>query len=201
MLHKDSFNCLSTDIKVVISKEMIKDSFMVRAEDGGYLIPSMRILKRYIEQELEARVLVTKRLPTQRITNRNEAKLKDKRVQFKDKVFTRMQQCLKKMKELTKTLKEQKEVVKEVELAENEDVKKLMEQLNELTNLATPQNKIINNSHSINQDLRQRNNFPPPPTKEFPYVPEQNPPRPVESSIISQKKENKQEDVIILLNI
>ncbi|MBW0509272.1 hypothetical protein O181_048987 [Austropuccinia psidii MF-1] len=99
-------------------------------------------------------------------------------VQFKDEVFTGMQESLNKMKELAKTLKEQKEVVKEEEPSENEDVKKLMEKLNELTNLATHQKSIINNPHTSNEHLGKRNNFPPPPTKEFPYAPAQNAPRP-----------------------
>ncbi|MBW0594191.1 hypothetical protein O181_133906, partial [Austropuccinia psidii MF-1] len=36
MFHEDIFDCLSSDIKGVISKEMIKENVMVRAEDGGY---------------------------------------------------------------------------------------------------------------------------------------------------------------------
>ncbi|MBW0576698.1 hypothetical protein O181_116413 [Austropuccinia psidii MF-1] len=50
MFHEDLFDCLSTDIKGAISKEMIKDNFMVGAEDGGYLIPPINILKKYIDQ-------------------------------------------------------------------------------------------------------------------------------------------------------
>ncbi|MBW0528754.1 hypothetical protein O181_068469 [Austropuccinia psidii MF-1] len=67
MFQEDVFDCLSADIKGSISKEMIKDNVMVREEDGGYLIQPMKILKKYIEQELEARILVTKRLSFQRI--------------------------------------------------------------------------------------------------------------------------------------
>ncbi|MBW0477085.1 hypothetical protein O181_016800 [Austropuccinia psidii MF-1] len=62
MLHEDLFDCVSAEIKGAISKEMIKDNVMVREEDRGYQIPPMKILKKYIEQELEARILVTKRL-------------------------------------------------------------------------------------------------------------------------------------------
>ncbi|MBW0571839.1 hypothetical protein O181_111554 [Austropuccinia psidii MF-1] len=50
MFHEDLFDCLSADIKGVISKEMNKDNFMVRAEYGGYLIAPMKILKKYIER-------------------------------------------------------------------------------------------------------------------------------------------------------
>ncbi|MBW0523237.1 hypothetical protein O181_062952 [Austropuccinia psidii MF-1] len=73
MFHEYVFDCLSADIKGAIRKEMIKDDVMVRAEDGGYLITPMRILERYIEQELEARILVTKRLsPPRTKTVNNE---------------------------------------------------------------------------------------------------------------------------------
>ncbi|MBW0581490.1 hypothetical protein O181_121205, partial [Austropuccinia psidii MF-1] len=104
MFHEDLFDCLSADIKGAISKEMIKENVMVRAEDGGYLIPPMKILKKYIEQELEARVLVTKRLSPSRIAEKKELKNKERRVQFKEEVFPGMQEALKKMKELTRTL-------------------------------------------------------------------------------------------------
>ncbi|MBW0526407.1 hypothetical protein O181_066122 [Austropuccinia psidii MF-1] len=88
-----------------------------------------------------------------------------------------MQEALKKMKELTRTLKEQKEVVKEEAPAENEDFKQFMDQLNELTNSPTPQNKIINTPQSNNQGLRSRYNVSPPPNRIVPYVPAQNVPK------------------------
>ncbi|MBW0566115.1 hypothetical protein O181_105830 [Austropuccinia psidii MF-1] len=177
MFHEDLFDCLSADIKGAIREEMIKENVMVRAEDGGYLIPPMKILKKYIEQELEARVLVTKRLSPSRIAEKKELKNKERRVQFKEEVFPGMQEALKKMKELTRTLKEQKEVVKEEAPAENEDVKQFMDQLNELTNVATPQKKIINNPQSNNQGFRPRDNVSPPPNRSVPYVPAQNVPK------------------------
>ncbi|MBW0572751.1 hypothetical protein O181_112466 [Austropuccinia psidii MF-1] len=106
MFHEDIFHCLSTDIKGAISKEMIKENVMVREEDGGYLIPPMNILKKYIEKELEARVLVTKGLSPSRIAEKIELKNKERRVQFKEEVFPGMQESLKKMKDLTKAPKE-----------------------------------------------------------------------------------------------
>ncbi|MBW0560318.1 hypothetical protein O181_100033 [Austropuccinia psidii MF-1] len=99
------FDCLSEDIKGAISKEMIKENVMVRAEDGGYLIPPMKILKEYIEQQLEARVLVTKRLSPPRRAKKTESKNKERRVQLKGEVFPGMQEAFKKMEELTKILK------------------------------------------------------------------------------------------------
>ncbi|MBW0577094.1 hypothetical protein O181_116809 [Austropuccinia psidii MF-1] len=103
---------------------------MVRAEDGGYLIPPMRTLKKYIEQELQARILGTKRLAPPRISEQKESKSEERRVQFKEEVFPGIQEALKKMKEITKTLKEQREVVKDEAPAENEDFKRFMDQLN-----------------------------------------------------------------------
>ncbi|MBW0577413.1 hypothetical protein O181_117128 [Austropuccinia psidii MF-1] len=137
----------------------------------------MRILKNYIEQKLEARILVTKRLSPPRISKQKESKKKERRVQFKEEIFPGMQEALKKIKELTKTLKEQREVVKDEAPAENEDVKKFMDQLNELTNVATPQKKIINNPQSNNQGFRPRDNVSPPPNRSVPYVPAQNLPK------------------------
>ncbi|MBW0566753.1 hypothetical protein O181_106468 [Austropuccinia psidii MF-1] len=138
MFHEDLFDSLSADIKGAVSKEMIKENSMVREEDGGYLIPPMRILKKYIEQELEAWILVTKRLSPPRIADQKYSKNKERRAQLKEDLFPGMQEALKKMKELTKTLKEQKEAVNKEVSSESDDVKQLINQLNELTNVAKP---------------------------------------------------------------
>ncbi|MBW0538753.1 hypothetical protein O181_078468 [Austropuccinia psidii MF-1] len=52
-----------------------------------------------------------------------------------------------------------------------------MDQLNELTNVATPQKKIISNPQSNNQGLRPRDNVAPPPNRSVPYVQAQNVPK------------------------
>ncbi|MBW0478198.1 hypothetical protein O181_017913 [Austropuccinia psidii MF-1] len=49
---------LSTSVQESIYKEMIKDRAIVQALDGGYIIPRLEILKLYIEQYLEAKVLI-----------------------------------------------------------------------------------------------------------------------------------------------
>ncbi|MBW0553818.1 hypothetical protein O181_093533 [Austropuccinia psidii MF-1] len=123
----------------------------------------MKILKKYIEQELEARVLITKGLSPPKIAEQKESENKERRVQFKEGVLPGRQEALKKIKELTRTLKEQKEVFKEEGPAENEDVKQFMDQLNELTNVVKPQKKSINNPQSNNQVFRPRENVSPPP--------------------------------------
>ncbi|MBW0521744.1 hypothetical protein O181_061459 [Austropuccinia psidii MF-1] len=88
-----------------------------------------------------------------------------------------MQEALTKMKELTKTLKEQKEVVKDEEPAEIEDFKQFMDQLNELTNVVSPKQKIINKPQLNNQGCRPRDNASPPPNRSVPYVPAHNVPK------------------------
>ncbi|MBW0524561.1 hypothetical protein O181_064276 [Austropuccinia psidii MF-1] len=150
---------------------------MIGAEDGGYLITPMNILKSYIEKELEERILVTKRLSPPNIAEKKASKTEERWVQFKEEIFPGMQEAFQKKKEPTKNLKEQKEVVKEDPPSENEDLKLFMDQLNELTNVATPHKKIIHSTQSNNQGLRQRNNVSLPPNRSLPYVPAQNIPK------------------------
>ncbi|MBW0550481.1 hypothetical protein O181_090196, partial [Austropuccinia psidii MF-1] len=88
-----------------------------------------------------------------------------------------MKEALNKMKELTKNLKEQKEVVKDEAPADNKDLNQFMDQLNELTNMVTPQKKIIDNPQSNNQEFRPRDKVSPPPNRSVPYVPAQNVPK------------------------
>ncbi|MBW0572940.1 hypothetical protein O181_112655 [Austropuccinia psidii MF-1] len=78
MFHEDLFDCISEYIKGAISKEMIKENVNDRAEDGGYLIPPINILKKHIEQELEGKVLVTKILSPPRIfQKKNQITMKE----------------------------------------------------------------------------------------------------------------------------
>ncbi|MBW0570605.1 hypothetical protein O181_110320 [Austropuccinia psidii MF-1] len=178
MFHEDVFDCLSSDIKGTISKEMIKDNVMVRAEDGGYLIPPMRILKKYIEQELEARILVTKRLSSPRIkTVKNESITKENNVKFKEELFPGMQEALKKMKELTKSLKEQQVVVNKEVPREKEVSKQFMEQLDELSKIAKPQKIAYANPQAENSGFRPKENLPPASSRYVPYAPAQNAPK------------------------
>ncbi|MBW0573400.1 hypothetical protein O181_113115 [Austropuccinia psidii MF-1] len=131
MFHGDLFDCISADIQGAISKEMIKDNVMVRAEDGGYLIPPINILKKYIEQKLEPRILVTKRFSSSRGTGRTFTENK-KKVHFKEEAFAGINEALNKMKEITESLKEQKMETRKQAQGENEDSKKFMTQLGEL---------------------------------------------------------------------
>ncbi|MBW0547118.1 hypothetical protein O181_086833 [Austropuccinia psidii MF-1] len=57
--HKqEPLDSLSLEVKGFIYKEMIKDKGMVQSRDGGYIIPKLKVLKEYIEQDLKAKVLI-----------------------------------------------------------------------------------------------------------------------------------------------
>ncbi|MBW0491879.1 hypothetical protein O181_031594, partial [Austropuccinia psidii MF-1] len=160
-------------------KEMIKDNVIVRAEDGGYLIPHMRILKKYIEQELEARILVTKGLSSPRIkTVKTESITKENNVEFKEELFPGTQEALKKMKELTKTLKEQQVVVNNKVPREKEVSKQFMEQLDEQSKIAKPQKIAYANPQAETSGFRPKENLPPASSRYVPYAPAQNAPKP-----------------------
>ncbi|MBW0570168.1 hypothetical protein O181_109883 [Austropuccinia psidii MF-1] len=159
MFHEDLFDCLSADIKGAISKEMIKDNVMVTAGDGGYLIPPMKIFKKYIEQELEARILVTKRFSSSRDTGRNATENK-KKLHFKEEAFPGMNEVFNKMKQI------------------NEDFKKFITQLEELKSLSKPQMGGATNNQLNNKQLKPRNDLPPFSQRHVPYAPAQNIPKP-----------------------
>ncbi|MBW0563426.1 hypothetical protein O181_103141 [Austropuccinia psidii MF-1] len=176
--HEAIFDCLSSDVKGAISKEMIKENVIVRAEDGGYIIPPMRVLKKYIEQELEARILVTKRLYSPHRKERGDYVVKERKVKFKDESFPGMQEALKNMKEFTKSLKEQKEPFKKEISKEMDDIKHFIDQLSEFTSLATPQKRNPIHFQTSNQELNPKANQIPASSSHFPYIPAQQGPRP-----------------------
>ncbi|MBW0553259.1 hypothetical protein O181_092974 [Austropuccinia psidii MF-1] len=166
-----------SDIKGAISKDIIKDNFMVSAEDGGYLIPPMWILKNHIEQELEARILVTKRFSLSRDTGRNVTENKNK-VHSKEEAFPGMNEAFNKMKEITESLKEQKLETRNQAQGENEDFKKFMTQLEDLKSLPKTQMGEVTYNKLNNQQFKPRNDLPPFSQSHVPYAPAQNIPKP-----------------------
>ncbi|MBW0561017.1 hypothetical protein O181_100732 [Austropuccinia psidii MF-1] len=152
---------------------MIKDNVILRAEYGGYLIPPMKILKKYIEQELEARILVTKRFLSSRDTERNFTENKNK-VHFKEEAFPGMNEAFNKIKEMTEYLKEHKLENRKQEQVENENFKKFMTQLRELKSLSKPQMGGDTNNQLNNQQFTLRNDLPEFSQRHVPYSPAQN---------------------------
>ncbi|MBW0500733.1 hypothetical protein O181_040448 [Austropuccinia psidii MF-1] len=156
---------------------MIKDNVMVRAEDGGYLIPPMKILKKYIEQEFEARILVTKRFSSSRDTGRNVTE-NIKKFHFKEEAFPGMNEAFNKMRETTEYLKEKKLETRKQAKGENEDFRKFMTQLEELKILSKPQMGGVTYNQLNNQQFKPRNDLPPFLQMCSPYAPAQNIPKP-----------------------
>ncbi|MBW0565247.1 hypothetical protein O181_104962 [Austropuccinia psidii MF-1] len=113
----------------------------------------MKILKKYIEQELEARILVTKRFSSSRDTGRYVTENK-KKVHFKEEAFPGMNEAFNKMKEITESLKEQKMEARKQAKGENEDFKKFMTQLEELKSLSKPQMGGVTYNQLNNQQLK-----------------------------------------------
>ncbi|MBW0572807.1 hypothetical protein O181_112522 [Austropuccinia psidii MF-1] len=74
---------------------MIKDKALVQAFHGGYIIPRLEILKLYIEQDLEAKVLIQQKEFSQPTSQ-------EKKARFEEESW---EEVLKKMKDLTKTFK------------------------------------------------------------------------------------------------
>ncbi|MBW0494736.1 hypothetical protein O181_034451 [Austropuccinia psidii MF-1] len=149
---------------------------MFIAEDGGYFIPPIKILKKYIEKELEARILVTKIFSSSRDTGRNVTENK-KKFHFKEEAFPGMNEAFNKMTESTESLKEQKLGTRKQAQGENEDSKKFMTQLEELKNLSKPQMGGVTNNQLNNQQFKPRNDLPPFSQRNVPYAPAQNIPK------------------------
>ncbi|MBW0481664.1 hypothetical protein O181_021379 [Austropuccinia psidii MF-1] len=74
---------------------MIKDRAMVQALDGGYIIPTLDILKLYIEQDLEAKVLIQQK-------EFSKPKAPAKKTIFEHEIWD---EFIKQVKELTQKIK------------------------------------------------------------------------------------------------
>ncbi|MBW0475943.1 hypothetical protein O181_015658 [Austropuccinia psidii MF-1] len=86
---------LSESVQESIYKEMIKDRAMVQTLDGGYIIPRLDILRLYIEQDLEAKVLIQQK-------EFSKQKTPEKKTIFADESWD---EASKLVKELTHKLK------------------------------------------------------------------------------------------------
>ncbi|MBW0576303.1 hypothetical protein O181_116018 [Austropuccinia psidii MF-1] len=101
---------------------MIKDKAMVQALDGGYIIPRLEILKLYIEQDLEAKVLIQQK-------EFSQPKSQKKKARFEEESW---EEVLKQMKDLTKTIKNPQPQENQSKDTGNEAVKEVLNQLKHL---------------------------------------------------------------------
>ncbi|MBW0589490.1 hypothetical protein O181_129205 [Austropuccinia psidii MF-1] len=74
---------------------MVKDKAMVQALDGSSIIPRLEILHLYVEQDLEAKVLIKQK-------EFSQPKSQEKKSRFEEESW---EEVLKQMKEVTKKVK------------------------------------------------------------------------------------------------
>ncbi|MBW0509656.1 hypothetical protein O181_049371 [Austropuccinia psidii MF-1] len=164
---------ISTSVQESIYKEMIKDRAMLQALDGGYIIPRLYILKLYIEQDLEAKVLIKQK-------EFSKPKPPEKKKTFEDE---RWDEVFKKAKELTHKLKNTPQPQPQPRNEGKESVKEVSNQLKNLSEAVDPPRRNCNNnqeqrSPQKNQPYRPRNPLPPFSSSYQPYIPAQMAPRP-----------------------
>ncbi|MBW0530797.1 hypothetical protein O181_070512 [Austropuccinia psidii MF-1] len=122
---------LSSSVQESIYKEMIKDKAMVQALDGGYIITRLEILKLYIEQDLEAKILIQQK-------RFSKEKSQKKKARFKKESW---EEVLKKMKDLTQKIQNSQPQVHKSKDTGKESVKKLLNQLKHLSEVVESKKK------------------------------------------------------------
>ncbi|MBW0523100.1 hypothetical protein O181_062815 [Austropuccinia psidii MF-1] len=135
---------------------MIKDRAMVQALDGGYIIPRLEILELYIEQDLEAKVLIQPK-------EISKPKPPEKETRFEDEFWDEFS---KQVKELTHKLKNSPQPEPQPRNEGKESVKEVSNQLKTLLAAVNPPRSNWNNNQEqrlpqINQLYRPRNPLPP----------------------------------------
>ncbi|MBW0592979.1 hypothetical protein O181_132694 [Austropuccinia psidii MF-1] len=127
---------LSTSVQESIYKEMIKDRAMVQALDGGYIIPRLDILKLYIEQDLEAKVLIQQK-------EFSKSKPPEKKTRFEDESWD---EVLKQVKELIQKIKNPPQPEPQPRNEGKESVEEVSNQLKSLSEAVNPPRRNLNNN-------------------------------------------------------
>ncbi|MBW0508978.1 hypothetical protein O181_048693 [Austropuccinia psidii MF-1] len=106
--NEEFYSSFSPEIRTSIVKYMRRDKVMLQERDGRYIVPETKVLKSYIEQELEtviiSRDIVEDKISQDEFSYPNSDRSKDKKVKFEDKI---MENALNELKELNKMFKEQ----------------------------------------------------------------------------------------------
>ncbi|MBW0480351.1 hypothetical protein O181_020066 [Austropuccinia psidii MF-1] len=171
--NQEVLESLSTSVRESIYKEIIKDRAMVQTLDGGYIIPTLEILKLYIEEDLDAKVLIQKK-------EFYKPKPSEKKTIFEDESWD---EVLKQVKELTQKLKDPPQPEPQPRNEGKESVKEVLNQLKPLSEAINPPRKNWNNNQEQrfpqnNQPYRSKNPLPPFPSIYKPYIQAQMAPRP-----------------------
>ncbi|MBW0527739.1 hypothetical protein O181_067454 [Austropuccinia psidii MF-1] len=176
--NEELYASLSTEIRTSIIKEMRRDKVMIQARDGGYIVPEMKVLKSYIEQELETVIISRDRAEdTTSHYGLNQPHIDNtqaKKVQFEDDT---MENALKQLKELNNKIKEQQRPrIQDQE--EKKEIKDFIKQIKEITEAVLPQSKTGQVLKQENQSRYPKDNLPPFSQRHIPYTPAQNIPKP-----------------------
>ncbi|MBW0579790.1 hypothetical protein O181_119505 [Austropuccinia psidii MF-1] len=135
---------------------MTKDRPMVQALDGGYIITRLDILKLYIEQDLEAKVLIQQK-------EFSKPKPPEKKTRFEDESWD---EVLKQVKELTQKIKNPPQPEHQPRNEGKDTFKEFLNQPKTLSEAANPPRWNWNNNKEQifsknNQPYRPRNPLPP----------------------------------------
>ncbi|MBW0566806.1 hypothetical protein O181_106521 [Austropuccinia psidii MF-1] len=154
-------------------QEMIKDRAIVQALDGGYIIPRLDILKLYIEQDLEAKVLIQQK-------KISKTKPPEKKTRFEDESWD---EVLKQVKGLTQKIKNPPQPEPQPRNEGKESVKEVLNQVKPLSEAVNPPRRNWSNNQEQrfpqnNQPYITRNPSPPFSSIYQPYIPAQIAPRP-----------------------
>ncbi|MBW0533795.1 hypothetical protein O181_073510 [Austropuccinia psidii MF-1] len=115
---------------------MRRDKVMIQARDGQYIVPEMKVLKSYIEQELET-VIISRDRAEDTTSHYGSNQPQAKKVQFEDDT---MEDALNQLKELNNKIKEQQRP-RIQDQGEKKEIKDFLKQIKELTEAVLPQNK------------------------------------------------------------
>ncbi|MBW0536430.1 hypothetical protein O181_076145 [Austropuccinia psidii MF-1] len=121
----------SSSVQESIYKEMIKDKARVQALDGGYIIPKLEILTLYIEQDLEAKVLIQQK-------EFSQAKSQEKKARFEEESW---EEVLKQMKCLTQRIQNPHPKENQSKDTEKESVKEVLNQLKNISEVVESSKK------------------------------------------------------------
>ncbi|MBW0575558.1 hypothetical protein O181_115273 [Austropuccinia psidii MF-1] len=157
---------------------MRRDKVMIQARDGGYIVPEMKVLKSYIEQELETVIISRDRAEDTNshyeLNHPHIHKTKAKKVQFEDET---MENALNQLKELNNKIKEQQRPrIQDQE--ERKEIKDFIKQIKALTEAVLPQNKTGQVFKQEHQTRYPNNSLPPFSQRHISYTPAQNIPEP-----------------------
>ncbi|MBW0521328.1 hypothetical protein O181_061043 [Austropuccinia psidii MF-1] len=175
--NEELYESLSPEIRTSIIKEMKRDKVMIQARDGGYIVPEMKLLKSYIEQELETGIISRDR--AEYTTSHSELnhphidRTQAKKVQFEDDT---MENVLNQLKDLNNKIKEQQRP-RIYDQGEKKEIKDFIKQIKELTEEVLPPNQIGQVFKQENQTRYPKDILPPFSQRHIPYTPAQNIPK------------------------